>query len=146
MSVIGPCVYVDGELMAPGLRATLDAQSRLALKSGKFFPTFDIGFYHIFRVIAYGRSYQEAEAEVLRKMRRFYRKMNQVEGFSTLKLDKRRGFIPVNENYEITYDITYVIERTGSRSQNSESPYPEYQQDLRKLTFTPETAAVLTGR
>lgn len=146
MAVIETCVYVDGELIAPALLPTLKAKSRLAFAGAKYFPTFDIDYTHIFRITAWGLSYDEAQHRIKRKVGRFYRKMNQVEGFSTIKLDKREDYVRSNQNYSVTYDIMYVIERTGSRTQRPDSPYPEYQQDLQKLTFAPETAAVLTRR
>jgi hypothetical protein len=146
MAVIETCVYVDGELMAPALLPTLRAKSRLAFASAKYFPTFDIGYTHIYRITAWGLSSDKAERRAKPKVGRFYRKLNQVEGFSTIKLDKREDYVRSNQNYSVTYDIVYVIERTGSRTQRPDAPYPEYQHDLQKLTFTPETAAVLTRR
>jgi hypothetical protein len=146
VAVIEPCVYVDGELMIPALLPTLEAKARLAFAGAKHFPTFDIGYTHIFRITAWGRSQDEAQRRIKRKVGRFYRKMNQVEGFSTIKLDKREDYIHSNQNHSVSYEIMYVIERTGSRTQRPDSPYPEYQQDLQKLRFAPETAAVLTPR
>lgn len=144
IAVIEPCAYVDGELMSPALLPTLEAKARLAFAGAKYFPTFDIGYTHIFRLTAWGRSYDEARRSIGRKVGRFYRKMNQVEGFSTIKLDKREDYIHSNQNYSVTYEIVYVIEWTGSRTQRPDFPYPEYQQDLQKLRFAPETAEVLT--
>lgn len=142
MAVIEECVYQSGQLMAPSFWMTLQAKHRLRERSGKYFPTFDIGYTHIFRIIGWGLSDQRAEQEALRKVKSFFRKMNQVEGFSTLGVKKDNGYIPVNENYSYTYEITYVIERTSS-FQNPYSPYPEYKQDLKHYGFAPETAKSL---
>ncbi|QNE18114.1 hypothetical protein F1D05_09720 [Kribbella qitaiheensis] len=146
MAVIEVCVYIDDELLAPALLPMLEAKARLAFAGAKYFPTFDIGYTHIFRITAWGRSPAEAQRRSQRKVGRFYRKMNQVEGFSTIKLEKREDFIHSNHNHSVTYEIMYVIEWTGSRTQRPDCPYPEYQQDLRKLGIAPETAEVLALR
>lgn len=146
MAVIEPCVYRDGELMAPALLPTLEAKARLALPQVSRFPTFDIGYTHIFTMTGWGLSYAAAHASITRKVARFYSRMNQVEGFSTIKIDKSQDYTPLNQNYYIAYSIMYVIEKTGSPTQRPDCPYPEYQSDVIQLGFEPETAAVLNRR
>lgn len=144
MAVIQRIRYTDdGRIRTPELLPTLRAESRLAFRHVAVFPTFDIGFAHVFRISAFGLSFDEAQSNAQRKLDRFYRKMNMVEGFLEIKRDTINDFIPINRNFKVIYTIMYVIENTGSRTQNPDSPYPEYQLDLTKLLFPPETAAVL---
>jgi hypothetical protein len=147
MAVIECIKFADnGQIKTPDLLATLRAKSRLAFPSAKFFPTFDIGYAHVFRISAHGLTFDEAQRNAKRKLDRFHKKMHLVEGFCETKVDKIEDYIRTNQNFKVIYTIMYVIEQTGSGTQNPDSPYPEYQLDLTKLQFPPETAAVLSAR
>ncbi|WP_026820015.1 hypothetical protein [Arthrobacter castelli] len=143
MSVISPCEYVGGNLINPPMEPWLAASHRLTTKGGKFFPTFDIGYYHIFEINVQTPSYDRTEREITRKLGRFYKKMNMIEGFRTLKTRIVNEYIPINHNFSMVHKITYVIEKTGTGNQNPDCPYPQYPDDMRRLTFAPETAEVL---
>lgn len=143
MAVIAPCAYKNGELLAPALIPKLDAIARLDYKNAKFFPTFDVDYTHVFRITTYGLTRDAAEKEIKRKTGSFFKKMHQVEGFKTIKSKMNEGYIPINRNHSFTWEIFYAIENTGTRTQNPDSPYPEYQRDLSRLSFAPETATVL---
>lgn len=130
MPRVKPCVYdSDRQLMAP--RPGTDTSTAHCLSYGGF-PTFDIGWYHEFVVCGDGRTYGAAEDVVLRKLRRFFAMMNQVEGFSTLALNRTEGDLGPG-GHHITWHIVYVVENTGSPTQDPQSPYPGYQRDMHRL-------------
>jgi len=142
MTVINRCVYnADKELMAP--RECDITRTHCPGYGG--FPSFDIGCYHKFVITSAGRNYDEADDNITAKVAAFYRKMNQVEGFSTLRLTSHGGETPVNGGYTFTYEVIYVIEATGSRTQNPDSPYPGYQRDMRRLSRRPVPAGEFSG-
>lgn len=147
MAIIGPIEYnADGTIRPPGLDETLAAKRRLETRGVKEFPTFDIGYHHIFRMEAFGLSFDQARERLDYKRQRFFRKMNMVEGFRMTKDKAFDDYVPINQNFASYYEAVYVIEDTGTTTQNPDSPYPEYQQDLQRLLpFKPETVTTLYG-
>lgn len=130
MTVVKKCVYTpDGELMAPQPYET----SIVHCVGYGGFPTFDIGYYHEFVMNGDGDTYAQAEDDILAKLRRFYAIMNQVEGFSTLAINKHDGWMPgPYRRYKFMYHIVYVVEDTGSPTQDPDNPYPGYRRDMER--------------
>ena len=144
MAVIAPCVYDAHEvLQAPAPFPRLQAEARLAFRGTAAFPTLDIGYTHVFRRVGYGRTYAEAKREADVRLTRFFRKLSHVEGFVVIAHVERDNYLRLSGGYSVTHDITYAIERTGNPAQEWATPYPEYDEDVSKLIFPPETAAVL---
>ena len=151
MAVIEPCAYsADGKLMKPSPLATLRAKSRMVTPGTKYMPSLDIGYTHFFRITAFGRTAGEARLNSKARIGTLYGRLRQVEGFREIEALKYTDFIHTNRNYAVVFEITYAVERTGTRGQRYDeelgTPYPEYRQDLGKLGFGPETADVLKRR
>jgi len=91
-----------GELLAP-LPADLNAcQPGIGGT-----PTTEPGYYHRFRFEG------KTKAERLAKIRKFFSRMNDVPGYSTLQLKPYE--IEVGSHYRAGMDIVYVIEAPGAR-------------------------------
>lgn len=101
--LIKPTIYNNaGELLAP-LPGELDAcQPGIGGT-----PTTEPGYYHRFRFEG------ATKAERLAKIRKFFARMNEVRGYSTLRLKPYE--VEVGKHYRAGMDIVYVIEAPGAR-------------------------------
>lgn len=126
MTKIKQCVYKDGELMAP-----TEGEIAAAFTSPNQAPSIDVDHYHRITIQDYGTTGEAVRSNVGKRVKRFFEIMNRVEGYSTLRVDKREH--TGRYGHKIVYKIVYVVERTGSPAQNADSPYAGYHQDVRNL-------------
>lgn len=144
MAVIAP-IALDAhkQLIEPGFHdeAVYNAIERLRNDWVRF-PTFDIGYTHVYTLQGQGRTQAQAQEQLAIRIQRYCAKMSNVEGYAQLKLE-RSEFRTSSGEWTCMYQVMYVIRETGSREQRSRPPYPGYQQDMAAIGYNAECAAVL---
>lgn len=126
MAIIGKCQYTkDGKLVPPRERDIERVKSGMLVdmtgESGDRLTT-DLGHTHIFLLETSGRSPQQAKQRSEDKLQRFFDRVDFLDGFRKIDVNRRTGYTPLNKNYQVTYEILYAMEG-ASRARNTVSPY-----------------------